>query len=279
MKIFVINLDRSKDRWARMQRAMSDAGFSETEYERFSGVDGKKLDPEYIRSILSVRAYFDLNRPRYEHRMFNSLGAVGCYLSHLSVAQKIVNDNLPHALVLEDDGIPNKDAKSKLEKMFSAGTMPTDGDFYILSAAFLPNGMIKSVNNDWFRLYNIFFGMQAYILTNSGARKILANAFPFEMHVDAYVGTLASIPEKDFKLYALKRAESKSKSPFRFGGIKSTVQSDRSIFENPFLANHPKDFSPTRPWGNIPMCVTFGLFLLVLFLLGVLIFLKNSRHS
>lgn len=269
---FVINLDRSKERWTRMQKALEDAGFPSNSYQRFSAVEGKKLDRDYIKSILSVRAFFDLNKPRYEHRMFNNLGAIGCYLSHIKLAQHIVENQIPMALILEDDGIPNKDAMEKLQKL----KLPEDGDMYILSAAFLPNGMIQSYDDNWYRLYNMFFGTQAYLLTFKGAQKILQKAFPIEVQVDAFIGMLSSLPDNYFKLYALKIAESKSKAPFRFGGVKSTVQVDRNIFENPFLANHVKDFSPSRPWANIPMCVNVGLFLVLLFLFAYLLILKNS---
>jgi len=269
--IFIINLDRSKDRWTRMQQALKAAGFQENSFQRFPAIEGKKLDPAYIKSILSPRAFFDLKKPRYEHRMFNNLGAIGCYLSHVMLAKKIVDENIPSALILEDDGIPNKDALEKINNL----NFPPDGDAFLLSAAFLPNGMIQSYDDQWYRLYNMFFGTQAYILTNAGARKIVENAFPIEVQVEAFIGMLSSLPDNYFRLYALKNAESKSKAPFRFGGVKSTVQGDRNIFENPYIANHVKDFSPSRPWANVPMCVNVSLFIVILFLFAYLIILKN----
>ena len=76
-KIFVINLDRSKNRWLESQNQLNGC-----EVERVSAVDGAKLEAELLN------ACFDegLNRQRY-HKVLTS-GEIGCYLSHRKVWQK-----------------------------------------------------------------------------------------------------------------------------------------------------------------------------------------------
>lgn len=102
-KIFVINLDRSKNRWLESQNQLNGC-----EVERVSAVDGAKLEAELLN------ACFDegLNRQRY-HKVLTS-GEIGCYLSHRKVWQKIVDKNLDFALVLEDDFITKTDVLSLL---------------------------------------------------------------------------------------------------------------------------------------------------------------------
>ena len=95
-KIFVINLDGSKDRWLESQNQLDGC-----EVERVPAVDGAKLEAE------ALNLCFDdgLNRRQY-HKVL-TVGEIGCYLSHRKVWQKIVDEHLDFALVLEDDFIVN----------------------------------------------------------------------------------------------------------------------------------------------------------------------------
>ena len=71
--VFVINLDRSWQRREYMEGQANQLGLA---YERISAVDGLNV-PEWLRS--------EFDGP---HTM--SPGEVGCYASHLVVAQRIV---------------------------------------------------------------------------------------------------------------------------------------------------------------------------------------------
>lgn len=95
-KIFVINLDESKDRWLDSQKQLTGIKF-----ERVQAVDGGALDVIQKHKHFSHR----LNRQQY-HKVLTT-GEIGCYLSHRKVWEKIVDDNLDFAIVLEDDFILN----------------------------------------------------------------------------------------------------------------------------------------------------------------------------
>lgn len=90
MRIFVINLDRRPDRLHDTARLLKDEGL---EFTRIAAVDGREIDLEdYVRPWLA-RWYIgrDLR------------GAVGCFLSHRLIWQKMIDENMERALVLEDD--------------------------------------------------------------------------------------------------------------------------------------------------------------------------------
>lgn len=91
--IYVINLDRSPERWMRMQRQLDALSLP---YERFAAVDARRFTPEQTAQ---------LDRPAYErlHGMAPLMGELGCYLSHVTLMRHFLASPHAWALVLEDD--------------------------------------------------------------------------------------------------------------------------------------------------------------------------------
>ncbi len=92
LPIILINLSESKGRLAHSQQELAKFGLS---FERLEAVDGRKMSKDELDKISpwDKSAFFKPLSP----------GEVGCYLSHVAAAEKIVRENWPHALVLEDD--------------------------------------------------------------------------------------------------------------------------------------------------------------------------------
>lgn len=97
-KIFVINLDASTSRMRESRNQLC-----EFDFERVSAVDGSKLEHHELRQ------FYDDNLNRQQYHCALTHGEIGCYLSHRKVWQKIVDEHLDFALVLEDDFINNAD--------------------------------------------------------------------------------------------------------------------------------------------------------------------------
>jgi glycosyl transferase family 25 len=93
MKIFVISLLRSIERRANVTKQLQEAGLA---FEFIDGVDGQALSAEFIRD--------NVNQERYNfwHELRHP-GAIGCALSHRAAYQRMVTDNIPAAVILEDD--------------------------------------------------------------------------------------------------------------------------------------------------------------------------------
>jgi glycosyl transferase family 25 len=89
LPVFLINLDRSRDRLAEFDAQARGAGLS---YERFAAVDGRTGLPERLRDEFAR-----------SDRLSN--GEVGCYASHLSIAQRVTEHAWNAAIVLEDDAV------------------------------------------------------------------------------------------------------------------------------------------------------------------------------
>jgi glycosyl transferase family 25 len=112
--VFLINLDRSSDRLATMQLRGDAIGLA---FNRIQAIDGANvpgwLAPQFLDSPMSP-------------------GEIGCYASHLTVHQRIVDDGLPHALILEDDVRLEPDVLTAAAEAIAAA--PADWDCIHLSA-------------------------------------------------------------------------------------------------------------------------------------------------
>lgn len=92
LKIFLINLDHRLD---RLNFISSQLNKLNLKFEKITAIDGKNLSHPY--SIVNYRKFL-LNQ-----RRSIVLGEIGCAESHRYIWRKILNENISHALILEDD--------------------------------------------------------------------------------------------------------------------------------------------------------------------------------
>ena len=92
-KIYLINLARSPDRLAFMERQLKAMGLT---YERVEAIDGRDLTPDRIRELAvpeRVEEWPNLLTP----------SAIGCSLSHVKAYRRFVEDGGKAAIFMEDD--------------------------------------------------------------------------------------------------------------------------------------------------------------------------------
>ncbi len=89
--VFLINLDRDPDRLAHMRATLERAGLA---FERVPAVLGLEM-PDWVKPYFLDAAGKIASTLR--------IGEVGCYASHLVVARRMIDENIPLALVFEDD--------------------------------------------------------------------------------------------------------------------------------------------------------------------------------
>ncbi|MCO6393060.1 glycosyl transferase [Aliihoeflea aestuarii] len=91
--VFVINLDRSPDRYARVAQSAARYGIA---IERVPGIDGASLDLPSLPGI-EPRTFARVNgRPMLA-------GEAGCYLSHMKAIRTFIEGDADMALICEDD--------------------------------------------------------------------------------------------------------------------------------------------------------------------------------
>ncbi|WP_395339084.1 glycosyltransferase family 25 protein [Ningiella sp. W23] len=96
LPIFVINLDGSDERLTNVEGQLAKQNLN---FERISAVDGRKLDEASLHTHYCPKT----NRKAYYKAL--TPGEIGCYLSHRKAWQHMVDNQIPHAIILEDDFI------------------------------------------------------------------------------------------------------------------------------------------------------------------------------
>ncbi len=174
--IFVISLARAPERRASITRHLTELGLT---YEIVNAVDGKLLPDEEQQKLLAPGVSY-------------VPGVIGCYLSHLGVYQEIANRNIPIALILEDDARLNP----KIVPALSTGNVASNFDYCLLDCGDVSEDIpayydldSRQMLTDGFPIYETNVGpalLHAYLMTQEGARKRLAHAWPIEKPVDVY---------------------------------------------------------------------------------------------
>jgi len=136
--VHIINMNRSKDKWVRCSQRFRDQGFR-----------------VYRQEGYDVR---DRDLSRY-HVGSQTLGALGCNLSHRALWEQLLND--PHKnylLVAEDDAVPFVSSQTFMEQIRQ---LPPDVDFVHFGCG----SRCKT---------SPFIGAHCYLVTRAGAQKFFA---------------------------------------------------------------------------------------------------------
>jgi hypothetical protein len=112
MRIFVINLDKAKDRWDHYK----DLGEDKGRFTRWSATDYNDLKEDHpiFKDMVS---YWNID-PK-EHR-----AKCGCYLSHTNIYRYICQNHLYDTLILEDDA-------ELIGEIPDTSQLPQDGFSYL----------------------------------------------------------------------------------------------------------------------------------------------------
>jgi glycosyl transferase family 25 len=188
---FLLNLDRNTERLVRMRREADRVGLS---LERISGVLGNDV-PERFRSQFIGTSLLP--------------GEIGCYASHLMAAERLLERQLPYALVLEDDIEFEDDARSAIGELVAK--LPTGWHLVklcnrrpaqaVLCLDHLQSGRILVR----YTRFPILAG--AYLISAAGASRLLVSRqrtipidiefhWPWRLGLDAYGVAPAIFPQR-----------------------------------------------------------------------------------
>lgn len=92
MRVFVISLKRATDRRADMTAQLQKLGLTFEFFDAYDGRDLSDIDPLYDAAVARERNGEPLSK-----------GQRGCAMSHRALYERIVHEDIDHALILEDD--------------------------------------------------------------------------------------------------------------------------------------------------------------------------------
>lgn len=180
MKTFIISMDtpNGQTRLAKLTQQCMAEGLDDI--ERIVGVGGENVPPEDISEMCQT---------------FCSPGMIGCGISHIKCWRTVVEQNLPYALILEDDAYLLPNFRRKMMAVLL--DMPEDYHMLLLGCFLCEKSM--PTNKEQIRSVKNFAGTHAYIVSQKGARFLVENIPKVTYHIDVHIARLP-----DIRLYATK---------------------------------------------------------------------------
>jgi glycosyl transferase, family 25 len=173
--VYVVSLKSATERRALIQEHLQNLGIA---YELIDAVKGDSLDTAY-RKVVNPTGNM-------------SPGALGCYISHISIYKRIIENHIPVALILEDDTVLHYSVKALVDD----GCQSLDFDYCFLGSEDIGDeGYVfydskKPVNlssqHEAYFLSSGPYCLNAYLITLEGAKKRMSCAFPAHAPIDLY---------------------------------------------------------------------------------------------
>lgn len=163
MQTFLINLDKDKDRFIVADVQLKRLGIT---YKRFPAV--------YAKEIPEVERDSKVNRFRWWCCVGREIlpGEIGCALSHYTLFQKMIAENILYACILEDDIVLKENFKTTMEKV-EKWLDVTKSQVILLS-----NHTNEPEDGEDIREVSNGLCTESYILTLPAARALLKENFP-----------------------------------------------------------------------------------------------------
>lgn len=178
MKTFLINLDKDVERLAAADAQLKRLGI---EYERFPAVYGKNLSRVEMRKHVSTFRSWSVNGRMY------TPGQVGCTLSHIFIYQRMVEENIPMAMVFEDD-VTMSDDMPRMMAFVEKELDASRPQWVLFSDHSRGHSETVADSADAPRLVRCGYDFctEAYALTLAAAKAVLRVNYPMNCMCDSY---------------------------------------------------------------------------------------------
>ena len=186
---FCITLERRQDRWRRFQ---DQSGIEGLDLKRFLGVDGKTLDIKNDPRVTTLTKRNIATKTRRSHEELDTIGGVGCALSHIAVWQWLVDNDQEMVLVFEDDAVVPPDFIERANKCIQQSTIlkdPKKWDMWLLGGQW--EDLTKIPDEQEVARIDAFVLFHAYVITKRCAKKLLKDVYPIHCHIDIWVSIYA----------------------------------------------------------------------------------------
>lgn len=189
---FCITLERRADRWKRFQ---DQSGINGLPIKRFLGVDGKTIDIKKEDRVATLTKRNILTKSRRSHEELDSIGGVGCALSHIAVWQWMVDNNQPLCLIFEDDAVVPPDFIKRANDCIKESVVlknPKQWDLWLLGGTWddLSSIPMESSASGIIRVGS-FVLFHAYVMTLDCAKRLLRDVYPIHCHIDLWTSVFS----------------------------------------------------------------------------------------
>jgi GR25 family glycosyltransferase involved in LPS biosynthesis len=179
------------DRWTAFKENADVAGLDVT---RQSAVDAKTFEAHKHPSVSLGTAHNIMFGVRRSHYEIDAAGAVGCSLSHFEAWKRLLASSAPAMIIFEDDARIPADMKLRLEMVLPQ--LPANWDIIQFQQTVFDGG-VKGCSplkgEEPWQTCKSLIGSYAYMISRRGAERMLARAYPIELHIDAYMAYMCRV--------------------------------------------------------------------------------------
>lgn len=181
LKTFIINLQTDISKKEKITKLLQKTNFN---YQFFNAVEADKLNE------IHFKGYKNFFRMLCDGKSLNNK-EIAIFNSHIYIIKTIVDQSIPHALILEDDCFFPKDFEPVLNKIIKINYQ-WDVIRFIGSKKFskYTGRKVLKINNNYYleRLPKLPGGAHAYLVSLKGAKKILSQSKKFYAPYDIFLG-------------------------------------------------------------------------------------------
>lgn len=187
--IFIISLKHSPRRQTIANR-LDGLGIR---FEFIDAVYGKDLTKEELEQV-----DYEFYPQKYLSPKKLTLGEIGCAMSHIKVYEHIVANNIQQAIILEDDAIVSQEFERIVKDVLNK--IPARKEIIFFDHGKAKSWLFKRMLVDRYKLARYrepsknskrcIITAAAYLITLSGAQKLLKHAYPIRMPADYLTGLL-----------------------------------------------------------------------------------------
>lgn len=186
LAFFCINLDRSRERWSRIEAAFGGLGWP---LNRVAALDAQ-TQPDAVLARRGLTLTYPPSGAGWNHLRArpHALVEEACFVSHLEALHRFLDSGHAFGLILEDDAEPVADLAALLPRIAAAG------DFDIVKL----EGVARSGGRPAFLAANLgthrlvrslrpSSGAAAYLVTRDAARRLIDRAGAITIPFDDYL--------------------------------------------------------------------------------------------
>lgn len=184
-KIYYINLDRDHERSQYLLKQFQNSIIL-PHLKKFSAIDGRSIKIEDIdNSIITQQARKDIiSGKQRTYGVSLTYGSLGCALSHKKIFEECKNASKPY-LIFEDDIILEKNFDDKLLQLIQRYESLPTFDIIYLGFHDIPSASKVKIDDVLSKPSGLTCGTYGYILSPTGAEKILNRIFPLNYQIDS----------------------------------------------------------------------------------------------
>ena len=156
-------------------------------------VDGKNINKEELKEILSFRDFYELENGRYVHEAFSGKESIGCFLSHLKCWEKCYETGKELA-IFEDNFDIDGDISHAKETLNKAYLDSVQGKYDILRITPINVNHYQNIKEKISEtLYRIKRDhcLAGYIITPRASEYLLKHSKPISCQCDHYINFIS----------------------------------------------------------------------------------------